>query len=219
MKKIVFLVFIFHSTLNMAQKTYLALGDSYTIGEGLDLKESWPYQLKNRLNEDGYHFCAPKIIAKTGWRTDELRDSILEKLNDQKKYDLVSLLIGVNNQYQGKSLRKYKREFKLLLKEAIKRSITAEKGVFVVSIPNYGVTPFAHEKGKTEAIADLKKYNVYAEKICKKWGVAFYDITPLTSKIGTSKDMLIEDELHPNAKQYGIWVDSFYENLLNHLKK
>jgi len=202
----------------MAQQTYLAIGDSYTIGEGLDLEKSWPYQLIYQLNKDGFNFEKPKIIAKTGWRTDELLDAIDEKLGKDKTFDLVSLLIGVNNQYQEKSLGKYKREFKKLLKEAIERSKTGAKNVFVVSIPDYGVTPFAKEKDKTNAIEDLKMYNAYAKKLCEKWNVNFYDITPLTSKLGESKEMLIEDELHPNAKQYQTWIDSFYNSLLNHLK-
>lgn len=202
----------------MAQHTYLALGDSYTIGEGLSLEESWPFQLRDKLNDDAYNFDFPRIIAKTGWRTDELMDAIYQKLNTSRKYDLVSLLIGVNNQYQGKPLRKYKKEFKSLLSEAIKRSKTAEKGVFVVSIPDYGVTPFAEKEGKTEAIEDLKDYNAYAQKLCAKWNVRFYDITTLTAELGSKTDMLIEDKLHPNAKQYQAWVESFYNNLLNDLK-
>ena len=90
--------------------------------------------------------------------------------------------------------------------------------MFVVSIPDYGVTPFAKEKNKTKAIEDLKKYNAYAKKKCAKYNVQFFDITPLSQNISNMEGMLIEDQLHPSQKQYQAWVDSFYDQLLNHLK-
>jgi lysophospholipase L1-like esterase len=203
----------------MAQQTYLALGDSYTICEGLDYEESWPFQLTKRLSKDGLQFHSPKIIAKTGWRTDELIEAIDKELEQDVKYDLVSLLIGVNNQYQEKPLKKYKKEFKELLDEAIYRSKTAEKGVFVVSIPDYGVTPFAKNKNKTDAIEDLKKYNDYAKKLCEKANIVFYNITPISQALSLNQEMLIEDELHPSYKQYQAWIESFYNKLLIQLKE
>lgn len=202
----------------MAQQTYLALGDSYTIGEGLDLEKSWPFQLTDSLNAKGFEFDFPRIIAKTGWRTDELIQAIYEKLADKKQFDLVSLLIGVNNQYQEKPFSQYKKEFKKLLKEAINRSKTEEKAVFVVSIPDYGVTPFAKEKGKNKAIDDLIKYNAYAEKQCQKHNVPFYDITDLSAKLSKTDTMLIDDRLHPNTKQYQAWVESFLIDVIEQMK-
>ena len=202
----------------MAQKKYLALGDSYTICEGLDYKKSWPYLLSQQLSSDGLIFEQPKIIAKTGWRTDELIAAINEELEQNEKFDMVSLLIGVNNQYQEKPLSKYKKEFKILLHEAINRSKSGENGVFVVSIPDYGVTPFAKNKNKTDAIADLEKYNAYAKKLCKKNNVSFFDITPLSQKLSSDISMLYEDELHPGPEQYKAWVESFYEKIVNQLK-
>ncbi len=218
MKKIIILNLLILGKFSMAQQSYLALGDSYTICEGLNLEDSWPFQLARQLNEDGFDFDFPRIIAKTGWRTDELLDSIEEKLPEHQKFDLVSLLIGVNNQYQNKSFRKYKREFKKLLKIAIQRSKSGENAVFVVSIPDYGVTPFAEEKEKTNATEDLKKYNDYAKKLCENYGLLFFDITPLSQKISNKEGMLIEDKLHPSQVQYQAWIDSFYNHLLNHLK-
>ncbi|NBC58929.1 MAG: SGNH/GDSL hydrolase family protein [Bacteroidetes bacterium] len=203
----------------MAQQTYLALGDSYSIGEGLKIEKSWPFQLVESLNSKGFNFDSPKIIAKTGWRTDELIQTIDEQLDDEKQFDLVSLLIGVNNQYQEKSLDQYKREFKELLETAILKSKHKNKGVFVVSIPDYGVTPFAKEKDKTNAIEDLKRYNKFAQKQCQKYGVAFYDITELSAELSQNDDMLIEDRLHPNAKQYGAWVDSFLGDVIRKIDK
>lgn len=202
----------------MAQHTYLALGDSYTIGEGLDIKQSWPYQLQNLLNEKGFNIKQPKIIAKTGWRTDELIEAIQEQIKDEKQYNMVSLLIGVNNQYQNKPLSQYKKEFKDLLKTAISKCKQDNKGVFVVSIPDYGVTPFAKEKDKTKAIEDLKQYNAFAKTQCQKNDVAFYDITELSAKLSQSKTMLINDHLHPNAEQYKAWTESFLPQLVQQLK-
>lgn len=218
MRNFLIVVFLIYNTLIMAQQSYLALGDSYTICEGLNHDESWPFQLAKQLNKDGFDFDFPRIIAKTGWRTDELLESMDQKLPENKEFDLVSLLIGVNNQYQEKKFRKYKKEFKTLLKEAIKRSKTNEQGVFVVSIPDYGVTPFANEKDKTNAIKDIEKYNAYAKKLSKKYNVLFFDITPLSQSISNKEGMLIEDQLHPSKKQYQAWIDSFYNQLLNHLK-
>jgi len=202
----------------MAQQTYLALGDSYTIGEGLDLEESWPFQLTRLLNNKGFNFNPPKIIAKDGWQTDELIKAINEELEDHELYDMVSLLIGVNNQYDEEPFGKYKSEFKKLLETAISRCKYKNKAVFVVSIPDYGVTPFATEKGKTKAIDDLIKYNAYAKKQCQKHNVPFYDITDLSAKLNKTNNMLVEDGLHPNAKQYHAWVESFLVDVMVQMK-
>jgi len=214
MKNFLFLLSVFILSNTMAQKTYLALGDSYTIGEGLKIEKSWPYQLVSLLEAEGFDFKNPMIIAQTGWRTDELDGAMRKQLDKNLKFDLVSLLIGVNNQYQDKPLGKYKREFKKLLKKALSLSKNDNAGVFVVSIPDYGVTPFAEENNKTNAIEDLKKYNAYAKQICNTYQVAFYDITTLSAELGKSKDMLIEDKLHPNAKQYRSWIDVFFPQLV-----
>ncbi|WP_247653580.1 SGNH/GDSL hydrolase family protein [Flavobacterium sp. CS20] len=207
------LLFALNSQLIMAQQTYLALGDSYTIGEGLKIENSWPYQLQDLLNNNGFNIEQPKIIAKTGWRTDELIRAIQEQKTDEKQYDIVSLLIGVNNQYQNKALSQYKKEFKKLLEIAISKCKSNNQGVFVVSIPDYGVTPFAQEKDKPNAIKELKKYNTIAKKQCQKHDVAFYDITDLSAKLSHSDEMLINDRLHPNDKQYQAWVQSLLPQL------
>ena len=202
----------------MPQQNYLALGDSYTIGEGLDINESWPFQLAESLNAKGFEFDTPKIVAKDGWQTDELIKAIDEELKDNKQYDMVSLLIGVNNQYDEEPFDKYKIEFKKLLETAISKCKYKNKAVFVVSIPDYGVTPFAKEKGKTNAIEDLKKYNAYAKKQCQKHDVPFYDITDLSAQLNKTDNMLVEDGLHPNAKQYQLWVESFLVEVMAQMK-
>jgi lysophospholipase L1-like esterase len=199
-----------------AQKTYLALGDSYTICEGLNYEKTWPYHLSTFLTSNNVQVNPPTIIAKTGWRTDELIEAIDNEL-DEEQFNVVSLLIGVNNEYQGKPFSKYQEELKTLIEVAIKRCITGSKGVFMLSIPDYGVTPFAVEKEKTEAIKTLKKYNSYAKKLCKTYNIAFYDITKLSKKLSKNEDYLHDDKLHPNEKQYLAWIDSFKHELLEHL--
>src|SRR6476620_605772 len=138
------ILFLFISTILMAQHPagtkqlkYLALGDSYTIGESVAEDQRWPVQLVKELNKKGKLFIQPKIIATTGWRTDDLKNAILRE-NPTKDYDLVSLLIGVNNQYQGKSAESYAPEFEELLKMAIGFAGGDKEKVFVVSIPDYG---------------------------------------------------------------------------------
>ena len=130
-----------------AQKSFLALGDSYTIGESVSENERWPVQLVSKLNASGYHVESPRIIAKTGWRTDQLMNAI-NSADLTPKYDLVSLLIGVNNQYQGKSVKSYAPAFKDLLLKAIALAGGDKSRVFVVSIPDYGFTPFGESKKK-----------------------------------------------------------------------
>ena len=218
LKSLIFIILFGFNSQLMAQQTYLALGDSYTIGEGLDLEESWPFQLVDSLNAKGFEFDFPRIIAKTGWRTDELIHAIDKKLGDKKQFDMVSLLIGVNNQYQEKPFGQYKREFKKLLETAISKCRYENKAVFVVGIPDYGVTPFAKDKGKTNAIKDLKRYNKFAKKQCQKHDVPFYDITDLSAELSKTDTMLIEDRLHPNAKQYQAWVESFFVDVVEQMK-
>ncbi len=199
-----------------AQQTYLALGDSYTICEGLEYEQTWPYHLSQYLSSKGMETSSPKIIAKTGWRTDELIDAINQELNEER-FDIVSLLIGVNNEYQGKPLSKYKTELKELLDTAISKCKTQNKGVFMVSIPDYGITPFAEEKNKTNAIENLKQYNAYAKQLCENYGIPFYNITELSQELSKSESYLHTDKLHPNEKQYLAWLNSFKQELFEHL--
>ena len=134
--------------------SYLALGDSYTIGESVKESNRWPVQLYESLNGK---LSYPKIIAKSGWTTDELLDT-LDKIKI-KKYDFVSLLIGVNNQYRGKSLKKFKKDFNELLNRSITYSGGKKERVFVVSIPDWGVTPFADNKNRNIIEREINRFN------------------------------------------------------------
>lgn len=217
--KIVFFVFIMSFQLavfNLQSQSmrYLALGDSYTIGEAVPLHKNWPNQLVKQLQKDGYEVEKPDIIAVTGWRTDELMQAIAkEESNLKKPYHLVSLLIGVNNQYQNKDINQYKVEFEALLLTAISKSKLGNKGVFIVSIPDYGVSDFAKEKNLTQASKEVEEYNAIAFDIAKKHEVAFYNITPVSQITEAKKNMYADDRLHPSAKQYQLWLDVFYREV------
>lgn len=191
--------------------SYLALGDSYTIGESVPVEKSWPHLLVNDSQALDFDIKSPKIIAKTGWRTDELISAIDSENLDEASFDLVSLLIGVNNQYQSVALEVYKEEFQELLNKAIQFSKHKTEGVFVVSIPDYSTTTFAKKSDKKNIREELNQYNAYAKQLCELYEIPFYDITDLSSQINSEKEMLAEDDLHPSAKQYQKWVNHFIE--------
>lgn len=197
---------------------YLALGDSYTIGESVAEKERWPLQLTDRLNRDGVEMKSPKIIATTGWRTDQLKAAIATDEELLETYDLVSLLIGVNNQFQGKSVESFAPEFEDLLKKAIQLTGSDVSKVFVVSIPDYGKTPFG--SGNAEAIGKaLDAYNAVSREICDKYNVKYFNITPISRQDDPNGELIAEDNLHPSGRQYQLWVDSFYQEVLQMVKQ
>ena len=187
--------------------TYLALGDSYTIGESVEPAGRWPMRLTEALRAEGIAIEDPRIIATTGWTTDELSAAIdaAEPLDD---YGLVSLLIGVNNQYRGRDVDDYAREFAVLLERAIGFAGRRADRVFVLAIPDWGVTPFAARSGRdTAAIArELDAYNAVAAKLCAERGVAFVDIAPVSRARGGEPAMLADDGLHPSAAMYAEWM-------------
>ncbi|XWN37743.1 MAG: SGNH/GDSL hydrolase family protein [Balneola sp.] len=196
-------------TLSCAQNkgiSYLALGDSYTIGEAVSEDQRWPVLLTQKLNESGLSVSDPLIIAKTGWTTNELQEAIAEK-NPETDYDLVSLLIGVNNQYRGYPIDQYKKEFKELLLQAVKFADGDTTKVFVVSIPNYGVTPFGMEKGEEKIRQELLVYDAIADSISTEIGIRFINITPVSEKAKEDSTYIASDQLHPSGKQYKEWVD------------
>lgn len=186
---------------------YLALGDSYTIGEGVEDASRWPAQLAARLRDAGIPIAEPRIIATTGWTTDELAAAMdaAEPLGD---WDFVSLLVGVNNQYRGRSVDDYREEFAALLQRAIALTRQRAARVLVLSIPDWGVTPFARSELRSprRIAQELDAYNAAARELCMAEGVAFVDITAISRS--TAGDMLAEDGLHPSAAQYARWVEA-----------
>ena len=186
---------------------YLALGDSYTIGETVLETERFPIQLSTQLNKLGYNINSPVIIAKTGWTTDEL-SAALDQKEPIGKYDFLTLLIGVNNQYRGKSAEEFREEFKILLQRAV--GYTKSIGnVIVVSIPDWGVTPFALKKGRDpkKVSEEIQLFNSIKEEETKNAGAIFISITDISKNTAVDKTLLAEDELHPSAKMYSLWVE------------
>jgi lysophospholipase L1-like esterase len=196
----------------MAQEkkiTYLALGDSYTIGESVDPDERWPHQLVAMLDKSGINVETPEIIATTGWTTDEL-NSAIEASGNNNTYDLVSLLIGVNNQYRGYHIEIYKNEFAELLFKAAKFAGNDFSRVFIVSIPDYGVTPFGQKKDPEKIAREIDQYNEIAKQIALENGVRFFDINPVSKEALGNDDLTAEDGLHPSGVMYEMWVNVMF---------
>ena len=188
---------------------YLALGDSYTIGEGVDDAGRWPTQLAQGLRNAGVAIADPRIIATTGWTTAEL-SAAMDASEPFGEWDLVSLLVGVNNQYRGHHVDDYLGEFTRLLQRAIALADNRPSRVLVLSIPDWGVTPFAFASGRDrQVIADeLDAYNAAARDVCDAHGVAFVDVTDISRDGGGEPAMLADDGLHPSAAQYARWAEA-----------
>jgi lysophospholipase L1-like esterase len=180
---------------------YLALGDSYTIGESVEEPERWPNQLARELEAVGFPSVDVEIVARTGWTTSELDDGI-DRAEPVGPYDLVSLLIGVNNQFRGLDLEQYRTEFIALLERAVDFS---SGPVFVVSIPDWGVTPFGQRYDPATIAVDIDRFNDVAREEAAARGVPFIDITP-TSRSG-DPSLVAADGLHPSGAQYSEWVE------------
>lgn len=193
--------------------SYLALGDSYTIGESVAEDDRWPVQLSDSLANRGFEVQSPRIIAKTGWTTGDLLDAINEA-DPKTNYDLVSLLIGVNNQYQGSDFSRFETEFEELLKQAISFANGKAENVFVVSIPDYGVTPFGQEKNPPKIAKELHRYNEMAQMTSKKYEVSFINITPISENAIDDSTLTASDGLHPSGTMYQQWVSKMLPSIL-----
>jgi len=187
---------------------FLALGDSYTIGEGVAEEGRWPMQLARKLRADGIAIDDPLIVATTGWTTDEL-SAAMDLATFEPPYALVTLLIGVNNQYRGRELANYRDEFAALLARAIALAGARSDRVVVVSIPDWGVTRFARESGRDtkEIAAAIDAFNMAAHAISIANDVAFVDVTAASRQAGDDETMLTDDGLHPSALQYERWTE------------
>ena len=185
----------------------LALGDSYTIGESVALSSRWPMQLVDSIQKRGVDCLQPKIIATTGWRTDNLKNAISRtKFKKEEQYNVVSLLIGVNNYYQGKSVESYAPEFEELLKTAIDLAGGNKSSVFVLSIPDYGYTPFGKEN-QTKISEGIDAYNAVNKSISDKYGIKYFNITDISRRGLAEPDLVAADGLHPSEKMYSEWVE------------
>ena len=188
------------------QRSFLALGDSYTIGESVPIYESFPYQTVQLLRKKGMNVHAAEIIAKTGWTTDELMDGI-EKTTFVQPYDIVSLLIGVNNQYRGKSSDAYAIEFEVLLKKALDFAAGNKKHVYVLSIPDWGVTPFAEGRDRKRIAAEIDLFNSINRKITEAKGITYISITEGTREVPSNPKLVAKDGLHPSGDDYARWAE------------
>jgi lysophospholipase L1-like esterase len=199
--------------------TYLALGDSYTIGEAVDHSESFPYVLVERLNRQHLHFSyPPTVIATTGWTTGNLINAIAESHFNDKKYDVVTLLIGVNDQYQGLSHDNYRVNFKHLLDTAISFAGGNKNRVFVLSIPDYGVTPFAN--GRDSVIGpQIDQFNDINRQISASAEVNYIDITAISRLVAKYPNLIASDGLHPSAEMYSEWINVLEPIVAAQLKK
>jgi lysophospholipase L1-like esterase len=189
--------------------TYLALGDSYTIGQSVPASENFPNQTRTLLANDSINIAEPRIIAITGWTTDELEAGIVAaNAVDPLKvsYDFVSLLIGVNNQYRGRSVDSYKPEFEELLKKAIRYAGNRSDHVVVLSIPDWGVTPFAAGSDRDRIATEIDAYNAANKQIALQYNVHYIDITPWTREAANDLSLLATDGLHPSGKEYKRWA-------------
>lgn len=196
---------------------YLAIGDSYTIGEQVAAEYNFPHQAVRLLNEQGISVAPPKIIAVTGWTTDELAAGI--KAEDPKgPYDFVTLLIGVNNQYRGRSIEDYREEYTALLGQAIEFAGGSPKRVFVLSIPDWGVTPFAEGRDREQIAKDIDAYNAAKKDITLAYNCHWLEITESTREHGTDESYLVEDKLHYSGKEYAVWAERLVSMIAEELK-
>jgi lysophospholipase L1-like esterase len=189
--------------------TYLAIGDSYTIGESVPPEENFPSQLVQQLQHENAIEIKARIIAKTGWTTDELEAGIIAADKEEPLlpiYDFVSLLIGVNNQYRGRSVEEYKPEFEALLKKTIRLAGNKASHVVVLSIPDWGVTPFAEGRDRSQIAAEIDGYNKANKEIALQYKVHYIDITSWTRQAATDHSLLAADGLHPSGKEYKRWA-------------
>jgi lysophospholipase L1-like esterase len=191
-----------HATMP-SSKIFLALGDSYTIGESVPASARWPMQLAGMLRAERIDVADPVIIARTGWTTDELSTAIDAAKIDDERFDLVTLLIGVNNQYQGRSSDEYRDQFRALLDRAIKFARGEPTHVIVLSIPDWGATPFAEGRDRGQIALDIDRFNAIACDETEKSGAHFIDITPISRAHRTE---LAEDGLHPSGEMYKRWA-------------
>lgn len=196
---------ITNSAESKAKYTFLSLGDSYTIGESVAEADRWSVQLAGMLRKNGEDVANPDIIARTGWTTAELQDAIKTSGN-QNTYSLVSLLIGVNNQYRGQSQDRYRNEFRELLQTAIRFASGKATHVFVLSTPDWGASPVATGRDKAKIAREIDQFNAIARDECQKVGIAYVDITTLSRSATGDETQFASDGLHYSGRQMQQWA-------------
>lgn len=196
---------------------FLALGDSYTIGESVDEADGWPNQLARALRAAGQDVADPQIIATTGWTTDELSAGI-NRADPKGPYALVTLLIGVNNQYRGREVIEYKQQLEDLLKKAIELANGKKEHVVMISIPDYGLTPFAAKMDTEKISKEIDVFNSVAMALSIQYKVHYIDITPGSREVRNDPSLVASDGLHPSEKEYLKWAQLLSEKIISILK-
>ncbi len=198
---------LYTQTMNSVEPIrYLALGDSYTIGESVDESGRWPVQLSESLRTKGVAIEDPIIVARTGWTTDELSAAIDETMVEGT-FDLVTLLIGVNNQYRDRDIEEYRVQFRALLQRATQFAGGSVSRVIVVSIPDWGVMPFAEGRDRKQIAREIDAFNAVNWEESVRAGTQYVDITPISREVVRYPDLIAPDGLHPSALQYKYWVE------------
>lgn len=187
-------------------KSILALGDSYTKGQSVVWEQNFPNQLADSLKRLGFKIAGVRIIAQTGWRTDQLLNALQNQNYDiaDSVFDLVTLLIGVNNQYQNGKIEQYQTEFESLLQIALARAGGRREHVIVLSIPDYAYTPYG--QGSISISQEIDQFNAVNQTITNQYGISYVNITDISRKGIEQPDLVAVDGLHPAAKQYTAWV-------------
>lgn len=218
----VFTLFVKVSSLNSlkSNKVYkvLALGDSYTIGEAVAPEERFIAQTITALRQKSLQVEDARIIATTGWTTDELQQAI-DAANITETYDIVTLLIGVNNQYRGRQVEEYREQFVQLLQQAIQFAGGKTNRVFVFSIPDWGVTPFAEGRDRNQIAQEIDKFNQVNKEEANRQQVHYIDITPDSRKASVDPSLTAADKLHPSGAMYALWAQKLTPLIFDELKK
>jgi lysophospholipase L1-like esterase len=202
-----------------SEKRYLALGDSYTIGHGELTEQSFPFLLQLALQNLNIPFkSAPKVIARTGWTCDELSAAIAGDSTLVPPYDIVTLLIGVNDQYRGYDINLYNGRFAKLVDKAIELAGNRADKVIVLSIPDYGVTPFGRQRNSAKISAEIDAYNAINQTVAAQKAVHYIHITDISRQAGADSTLLVSDKLHPSGRMYRMWVDRMLPKALEIVK-
>ena len=196
----------------------LALGDSYTIGESVSHAESWPQQFAAALEKKDIEVRTVDIVAKTGWRTDQLIEAI-KNTDLAESYSMVGVLIGVNNQFQGRSVESYAPEFRQLLNTAIEFADGKKENVFVISIPDYAYTPFGQSSSPDRISEGIDEYNRVNKAIAKEMGIVYVDITPGSREAIQRPELIARDGLHPSGQMYAEWVQQVMDQWFSTLNQ
>lgn len=200
-----------------AEVRILALGDSYTIGEGVSVDDRWPMQLATVLRARGLNVSAPTIVARTGWTTDELSAEI-DDARPTGTFDIVTLLIGVNNQYRGRAAEEYRTQFRALLARAIGFAGSRADHVIVISIPDWGVTPFAQGRDRAAIARDIDAFNAVNRDESLRAGARYVDVTTISRRAAAEPDLVVADKLHPSSSMYAAWVQAMLPTVLDAIR-